>query len=231
MKNNIWKISALPFTFLVIFLSLYLIWKVLDLPSETELVLISQKYFDKYGLIFIFISAIIEGLLLLGWYYPGSMVIFLGVILAGENILKATEVVSVVTVGLYIAYFINFFLGKYGWYRLLLAFGLKESLENAQSNLSKHGIKGIFLSYWHPNLAALTSTAAGILRFSLRQYLFYSAVAVIGWNIFWGALVYFLGEAALSLVGLKFIFVAIGLWIAFRFVLNKLKKQELRQEE
>ena len=39
--------------------------------------------------------------------------------------------------GLFAAYVTNFFAGKYGWYRLLLAFGLREPLENAQRRLTK----------------------------------------------------------------------------------------------
>src|SRR3989344_8050874 len=215
-SKNILKTVGLPLFFLGIFLSLYLIWKILDLPPESELIEIARNYFDKYGLITVLLSAIIEGVLLVGWYYPGSLVIFLGVIFAGKNIPDVIQVVSVVTIGLYIAYIINFFIGKHGWYRLLLKFGLKEPLEKAQPRLAKHGPAGIFLSFWQPNLAALTATAAGILQFPLRKFLLFSLSATILWNIFWGTLVYFLGAASLSLLGVRFVLIAIVVWMLLR---------------
>ena len=78
-----------------------------------------------------------------------------------------------------------------------------------------------FMSYWQPNLAALTSTSAGILQLSFKKFLIYSLFATISWSIFWGVLVYFLGEAALSLVGLRFVIFAIAAWIAFRILFKK----------
>ena len=216
--KNFLKIVGLPIVFLGVFLSLWAIWKILDLPPQDELIEITRRYFDLYGYWIVFISAIIEGVLLAGWYYPGSLVIFLGVIFAGKNIPEVIWVVTLVTIGLFLAYLFNYALGKYGWYRLLLKFGLREPIENAQTRLTKYGLSGIFLSYWQPNLAALTSTAAGILQFSLKKFMLYSAVAVTLWDIFWGALVYFLGEAALTAVGIRFVIVAIVICIGYRLM-------------
>lgn len=232
MSKIDWKRIALPFIFLLVFLSLYMVWKALNLPPESELIEIARGYFEKYGIITVLVSSIIEGMLLVGWYYPGSLVIFLGVIFAGKDVLQVIFVVSFVTLGLSIGYIINFFLGKYGWYRLLLAFGLKKPLNDAQKRLTKYGLSGIFVSYWQPNLAAVTSTAAGILRFPFRKFLLFSSFAVILWNVFWGTLVYFMGETALSIVGLKFVFVSILIWILYSVIVSKFKKpfQEFRDD-
>ena len=226
MCKNIWQTIKIPLIFLGALLLLYLIWKILDLPPKAELIQITREYYDKYGLITIFVSAIIEGLLLIGWYYPGSLVIFLGVIFANKDIPQIAEVILVATMGLFIAYIIDFFLGKYGWYRLFLAFGLKESLNSAQHRLTKYGLTGIFISYWQPNLAALTSTAAGILYFPFRKFLLYSLISVITWNIFWSAVVYFFGEASLSFIGLRFVFIVIVGWIALRLLSRKFKRRD-----
>jgi len=79
------KIISIPLILLVIYLSMYLIWGILGLPKESELLLIVKDYFSKYGLYIVFISALIEGFFLLGQYFPGGFVIFLGVISAYEN--------------------------------------------------------------------------------------------------------------------------------------------------
>ena len=211
----------MPTVVLAVFLSLWAVWKILALPSENELIEITRRYFNLYGYRIVFVSAIIEGMLLAGWYYPGSLVIFLGVIFAGRNIPEVIWVVALVTIGLFLACLFNYMLGRYGWYRLLLKFGLREPIENAQIRLTKYGLSGIFLSYWHPNLAALTSTAAGILQFSFKKFMLYSVIAVTLWDIFWGMLVYFLGEAALTAVGIWFVIVSMTVWIAHRLMFNR----------
>lgn len=225
IQKNLLKTLALPFTFLGIVLSLYLLSKLLHLPPRAELIELARTYFATYGLIVVFVSAIIEGLLFAGWYYPGSLVIFLGVVFVGKDVPRTVEVVAVVTLGLLIAYGTDFLLGKYGWYRVLLAFGIKEPLENAQRRLTQHGLSGIFLSYWQPNLAALTATAAGVLHVPYRTFFVQSLIAVIVWDIFWGTLVYLLGETALSLIGLQFVFIVLGLWIVFR-LLQRMRRKE-----
>ena len=210
------KKALLPLSVLGVFLLIYLAWRFFGLPPEEKLIEIARFYFDKYGLAILLVSALVEGTVLVGWYYPGSLIIFLGVILAGKDVLRVTEAVIVITVGLFFAYIINFLLGKYGWYRLLLRFGLREALEDAKARVTKHGLVAIFMSYWQPNLAALVATSAGILDFSFGKFFVYSLVATVLWNTFWGTLVYFVGESALSLVGIRFVLLAIFLWIAYR---------------
>jgi membrane protein DedA with SNARE-associated domain len=98
------------------------------------------------------------------------------------------------------AYVTNFFAGKYGWYRLLLAFGLRGPLENAQRRLTKYGLSAIFMAYWQANLASCISTA-GILQFPPAGFVAYSLIAEALWVTFWATIIFFLGSAALALVG------------------------------
>ena len=211
-----YKKALLPLGALGFFMILYVSWRFFGLPEEEKIIEIARFYFDKYGLAILLVSAVIEGTVLIGWYYPGSLVIFLGVILAGKDIERVVMAVGVITAGLYFAYILNFLIGKYGWYRLLLKFGLREALEEAKMRVNKHGLPAIFMSYWQPNLGALVATSVGILEFSFGKFLLYSIIATLVWNTFWGILVYFIGEGVLSLVGLRFVFLAIFLWILYR---------------
>ncbi len=219
MTKNILQNIGLPLVFLGVFASLFLLWRILNLPKDDELIEIIRNWFNQYGLWIVLVSAIIEGVLLVGWYYPGSLVIFLGVIFAGKDIPQVIITISFVTIGLLVAYILNYAIGRYGWYKLLLKFGIKAPVENAKRRLTKYGLKGIYGSYWQPNLAALTSTAAGILHFPFKKFLKYSLIATIIWNVFWGSLVYFLGESALNLVAnIYIVFIGIGVWIAIRLI-------------
>lgn len=223
--KEILKLLSIPLILIGIYLLMYLVWKVLNLPTDDQLLIIVREWFAQYGLWIVFISALVEGFLLLGQYFPGGFIIFLGVISAGKDIPRAMEVVSVVCISFFIAYSLNYLVGKYGWYKLLSKFGLIGSIERSKEKLTKQGLNAIFFTYWEPNLASLTATAAGILGISFKKFLLYSAIGIVLWNIFWGTLVYVLGESALKIVGLKWVLIIFGIWIGIilfkKYVLDK----------
>lgn len=186
------RLLSLPLTLLVTFITLFALWKIFDLPSAEILVEKIGKFFDSYGLIVFYVSALIEGMLLFGGYFPGVFVIFVSVLSAdslGEAILR----VSIGTLGLMTAHTVNYLLGKYGWYKLLVKFGLKSSIENAKNNISNKGIWAIFGSYWLPSIASLADTAAGILQMPFKKFILSSITASIIWNSIVGTIVYLTG--------------------------------------
>ena len=218
MLRRILKVVAFPLAVLAVFGLLYAVWLVLDLPPEETLAHIAKDYLDRYGSVIVLISAYLEGLLLIGWYFPGNLVIVLALIFAAPQPSRFVLVAALAGSGLFGAYVTNFFAGKYGWYRLLLAFGLREPLDNAQRRLTKYGLSAIFTTYWQANVASCISTAAGILQFPPARFLAYSLIAEALWATFWASIIFFLGSAALSLVGFRMILILIMLWMAARFI-------------
>ena len=198
MLKHYSKILALPFILLIVFLTLNYSWEIFNLPSENELVFLIETWFERYGLPIVFLSSIVEGALLVGGYFPGVFVIFIGVVLS-KSVGQATLVVVVASIGLLIAHAFNYFLGKYGWYTLLVKFGLKGAVDDAQAKLSKRGPIAIFLSYWLPSLGALTDTAAGIIRLPIKVFFTYSILSTVIWNTIVGVGVYIVGDKALSI--------------------------------
>ncbi len=221
------KLLSIPLILLTVYLLVYMTWQILGLPTDDELLVIVREWFASYGLWVVFISAIIEGFLLLGQYFPGGFVIFLGVISAGKDVLKATEVVMVVSISFFIAYTLNYMMGKYGWYKLLVKFGLGTQIEESKEKLIKNGLNTVFFTYWEPNLASITATAAGVLNMSFKKFSLYSTAGIILWNIFWGTLVYMLGESALKIAGLKWILIIFGTWIAVILIKNLLLRKDV----
>lgn len=220
---------SIPLSLMAVYILVYLFWSYFNLPKDEQLIEITTNWFQHYGLWVILISAILEGTLILGQYYPGGLVIFLGVISAGRDIPRVIAVVSVVSLAFVIGYTIDYLIGKYGWYKLLLKFGLKKSLDTAQSKLQKHEFNAVFFTYWEPNLASITATAAGILQIPLKRFFLHSLVGIIIWNTFWGTLVSALGITALKLTGLKWALIIFVGWIAIILIKHFLfdKKQPL----
>jgi membrane protein DedA with SNARE-associated domain len=224
------KIIALPLAVLGVFALLYVVWVALDLPPEETIIAIARNYLDRYGVAIVLLCAYIEGLLLIGWYFPGTLVVIFAFIVAGPDAARVAQVAAAAGLGLFAAYVTNFFVGKYGWYRLLLAFGLREPLDNAQRRLTRYGLSAIAMTYWQANLASCISTAAGILQFPVGRFAAISFLAEAFWISFWATLIFFLGKTALSLAGFRIIFLAILIWIAVRLI-YRWKFEPARQPE
>jgi membrane protein DedA with SNARE-associated domain len=218
MLRRILKIIAFPLAVLGIFALLYAVWVALDLPPEKTIIAIGKSYLDRYGLVIVLVCAVVEALVLIGWYFPGTLVIIFAMIVAGDDPVRYVETAATAGFGLYCGQVTNFFAGRYGWYRLLLAFGLREPLENAKRRLTKYGLSAIFTTFWQANLASLISTAAGILQFPARRFVVLALAAETLWFGFWSTLIYLLGPAALSLAGFRMILFLILLWIAVRLI-------------
>ena len=218
------RLLSVPLSLLALYISLFIVWEIFDLPAAQELGQMVKEWFGTYGLPALFISSIIEGGLLIGSYFPGVFVIFIGITLA-DSIAEAAAAVAVATVGLYIAHCGNYILGKYGWYRLLVKFGLRTAIERTKEKLEARGPIAIFSSYWLPSAGALTDTAAGIMHMPFRTFLLYSLAASIFWNTLVGTLVYVLGDKALVIAapgsGEKSILAAIiAIWVIILLVVD-----------
>ena len=120
---------------------------------------------------------------------------------------------------------IDFFLGRYGWYKLFLHFGLAKGIEKTKLRIQKYGLSIPWLGYNDPNLGSLVATSYGILGFSYRKFLLVTVFPVVAWGAFWGCLAYALGMQALSLMGYKALLVVTGVWIVARIIEMKLEKR------
>lgn len=218
MLRRALKIIAFPLVVLALFGLLYAVWLALDLPPEETMAQAAKYYLDRYGVVIVLVSAYLEGILVVGWYFPGTLVIVLALVFAAPHPARFALVAAMAGTGLFSAFVTNFFAGKYGWYRVLLAFGMREPVENAQRRLTRYGLSAIFATYWQANLASCISTAAGILQFPVSRFLVYSLAAEAMWITFWSSLIFFLGSAALALVGFRMVLFLIMLWIAVRLI-------------
>ena len=229
MLRRALKIVAFPLAVLVVFGVLYAIWRALDLPPEATIISVGKSYLDHYGLIVAFICGYVEALVVVGWYFPGTLVVIAAMIAAVSDPVRYVETAALAACGLYCGQVTNFFAGRHGWCRLLLAFGLREPLEKAQRRLTKYGLSAIFTTYWQANLASCISTGAGVLEFPARRFLVLAFLAQTFWSGFWAILIFLLGPAALSLAGFRMILLLVLIWIAARVIWRwKFEKQTAR---
>ncbi len=88
-------------------------------------------------------------------------------------------------------------------------------------------MNAIFFTYWEPNLASITATAAGILGVPFKKFSLYSALGILVWETFWGTLVYSLGDKALQVIGLKYVLTIFAGWISILFIKKYLGKRKV----
>lgn len=200
----------------------------MNLPPTDQLTEIVGGWFDTYGIPALFFSSTLEGILLIGGYFPGVFVIFLGVLVA-KSPTDAVISVIVCTSGLIIAHIINYFLGKYGWYKLLVKFGMKDAIEQSKNRLEKRGPIAIPLSYWLPSFGALTNTAAGIIRMPFKKFLLYSVASSVFWYSLVALIVYRVGDGVLEIAGggtgNVYVFLVIGVWILVLLISDYKKRK------
>lgn len=207
------KAISLPLILLGILLISYLLWKAFSLPDSEQIRVLFENFFARYGLAAVFIAGVLEGLILVSQYFPGGFLIILGVISLGNDIPQVVAVITVASVAFLVGYYINYLIGKHGFYTLLLKLGFKDSVQKYEALIEKHAFKTIFISNWDSHFASVASTAAGILRLNQKKFLLYSIISIAIWNTLWGTIVYSLGSAAVELVGFRSVLILLSIWI------------------
>jgi membrane protein DedA with SNARE-associated domain len=213
--TNAVRLALVPLSLLLFFLLFVILYRLLNLPQPDELIRLAEKYYELYGYWVVFIAALLEGLLLINWYLPGSVIIVLGVTLGRQVGLNVGVLVGLVIVAFFIDYMINYALGRYGWYRLFVRFGLKSPLQRIKRRVERHGLSVVFVTYFHPNTGALTATSCGILHLPFRAFVLHSIAATIVWNTLWGTVVYFAGPALIDLLNMWLIVPLLVIWAGF----------------
>jgi membrane-associated protein len=184
---------------------LLFVYRFFGLPSSEEIISLTRGYYETYGYWVVFIGAFVEGLLLINWYFPGSVVVALGVILARSSELNIFVMLFLVIAGFFITALFNYALGRYGWYHVFLKLGLKGPLDKVQAKVEDKGLPVLFSTYIHPNFGSLAATASGILRLSFKKFFLYSLISITLWNTFWTTLFYYIGDALLGHMSLLII--------------------------
>lgn len=214
------RFTAIPLALILFFGLFVTIYRLLGLPTSEELIELAKAYYLQYGYLIVFLGALAEGLLAVNYYLPGSFVIVLGVTFNQGHLFAAAALVGLAMLGFFLTYIVDYALGRYGWYRFLLFLGLGSYLKKMEQRVERHGLPIIFSTYFHPNIGALTATAAGMLQLPFRQFLVYSALATFGWNALWGTVVYFLGPAALDFltVNVWLLIIPLVIWLVIGFI-------------
>ncbi len=194
----------------------------LGLPGVDFFADIAKGFFERYGLITLYVSAVIESSFVIGFYFPGSLVVVLAILVSDRSILALTIIVLIAWASVLTATVVNYWLGKEGFYRLLLKLGSEDTLHSMQAYLEKRGRWAIFFSGVHPNILAITNICMGIAHSGFLKTMAFSFIAIAFWV---PVQVYILGfvlpDPKESTALLQWIIVALLVFVGARAVRKK----------
>lgn len=199
-----------------------------DSPLSAERILaLVEGWYARYGYATVFIAAFLEGLFPFNLYIPGSSSIVVGIVFAQRTGLSIPIFTALIIAGFFLAYCINYITGRYGVYKLLTKLGYGESLDAIQKKLKTQGPKILFGALFHSNLGSTTTTAAGVMKLPVLQYLGWTLLGVVFWDVIWVVSLSLVGEQLVDLAGSWLIIPVLLVWglIAY-FFLPKLKGDE-----
>lgn len=168
--------------FLIIFLFFY---KLFNLPSPKELITLIVQWFNQYGLLLLFIAAFLEGVFIIGMYFPGSLAVALAVYSLGKTPLDLIYIGGISFLSFLIANTLNYYLGKFGYYKILLLLGQKKEVDKLKSSITKNAFKIFFLTGFFPNFIAITSVSAGISNLKFPKAISCMIASLMFWVSIW----------------------------------------------
>jgi membrane protein DedA with SNARE-associated domain len=191
-------------------------WGALGLPSADTLVDFVVNLFNQYGLVIVFFAALIESILLVGGYFPGTMIIFLSLSVSGGDLQKTLATVLVATAGMLVGYSIDYFLGKNGVSKILNKLNLNNEVEKLKKEIDRQGLWAGFFLYILPGFGSLISTTFGILKFNFLNFFGFILLTVLIWNSIWGITGYVFGDEVLKLITSGYFgFIILGIFIVY----------------
>ena len=164
------------------------------MPTGTEIIAFFEQYYTDYGYPLVLLFSILETIFGISWQLPGTFIVILATFYARQGTLYLPYVLVLAMIGWFIGDNINYFLGKYGWYRFFFWLGMKEGLKKGEGWMKKHGNIALFLGHAIPAFATFVSTAAGVLGMNYKRYLIFISLSIVFWVMVWGPVGYLLGD-------------------------------------
>ena len=162
---------------------------LLGLPDPTLIAATLQSFYHDYGLWIIALGLCIEGLFMVGFYFPGSFILVVGTVFTAKTLPALTALIMLAVAVTLSVTMLNYYLGATGLYRLLIKIGGKPLVQEMQQKLSRDFKRTLWFSAWHPNFLAIAVIGCGIARVGLRQTLRHVYLPVIVFITLWVTLI------------------------------------------
>lgn len=158
------------------------------MDSITQTALSLAQHAGLWGYWFALVAALAETVFLLGLLMPGSTLLLLMGMLAGQGIFDLGDLLFFAIVGATLGDNVNYFLGRrYGrhWLREDRWFLKTEHVAKAENFFDRHGGKSVFLGRFVPSVKEIMPFVAGMAGMERRSFMVWNLLGAIGWGCQW----------------------------------------------
>lgn len=215
IKNDL----ILPLTLLATYLVFLIVARGV-VPTSEELVNLFASFYARYGYEIIFISALLEGLVLVNLFVPGMLALALGAVFARSGETDLTLVILTASFGIVLGYIIDFLMGYFGFGDTLKKLGYESFLNTAKEKLKRFGNRGLIVGFFHSNVGSFLAFASGTMRLSFVNFIIVAISSTLVWASLWGIAAFYLGEIFLNIIkrySFLLILIVIALFILASF--------------
>ncbi len=194
------------------------------MDSITQTALSLAQHAGSWGYWFALLAALAETVFLLGLFVPGSTLLLLMGMLAGQGYFDLGDLLFFAIVGATLGDNVNYFLGRrYGrhWLREDRWFLKTAHVEKADYFFDRHGGKSVFLGRFVPSAKEIMPFIAGMAKMNRRSFMAWNLLGAVGWGLQWIVPGYIfsqslsLAQAWLSRVGILVLVLVFALLIFY----------------
>ncbi len=195
VKNDL----ILPITLLATYIVFLIVARGV-VPTSEELIEVFAGLYAKYGYEIIFVSALLEGLVLVNLFVPGMLALALGAVFARTGETDLTLVILTASTGIVLGYIIDFLMGYFGFGDTLKKLGYEGFLNTSRDKLKRFGNRGLIVGFFHSNVGSFLAFAAGTMRLSFSNFLIVALASTLVWATVWGVAAFYFGEIFLFVI-------------------------------
>ena len=218
--------GLLPYSLALVLVIFAITYQALGLPSPTEITEFLKNLISSEGILIFVPVAFVEALFMLSVYFPGSFVIVLTVIYLDRSLIQLIEILILCIFGFSCANVVNYYLGRFGFHKIVHLLGGDEALNTTIEWIKKRGSTAILAAGVHPNVMAVCVVCLGIAGMPFYKAIFLSTVSLIGWSAIYVPILAVLSESkpadpAYQIFFLVFLFISWGLALSFLKIRRK----------
>lgn len=184
-------------------LSTYIVFLVVArgvVPTSEELIEVFGDLYAKYGYEIIFVSALLEGLVLVNLFVPGMLALALGAVFASTGQTDLTQVILTASAGIILGYVVDYLMGYFGFGETLKKLGYAGFLDSSREKLKQFGNRGLIVGFFHTNVGSFLAFAAGTMKLPFINFLIVAIASTILWATVWGIAAFYFGEVFLNII-------------------------------
>lgn len=200
LLRKIFSVSIIEPVVLILFYVAFLYFIEGVMPNSDRLVSHLESLYGRYGYEILFLGALLETLVVVNILAPGMVALAFGGVFARTGELDLLTAILAAVAGALTGYIIDFFLGYFGFSRVIGKLAGLDLLGRVKKQVDKADIKIFSLGFFHPNLGSVIALAAGTVEMKFVNFLTLAAISTLAWFCFWGILVYALGDIVLVIL-------------------------------